>query len=59
MYMSENEIAKSYRRAVHKKTQIRILSELNGCSKYEIKKILIKTGDLKEASAKKGSEIGS
>lgn len=40
MMMSKAEIAKSYREAINQKAQIKILSELNGCSQDEIKDIL-------------------
>lgn len=40
MYMTEAEIVSSYKRADNKKTQIKILAELNACEEKEIINIL-------------------
>lgn len=57
MQMSSNEIVKSYQQATSKKNQVQILSELNGCSRNEILKILIIAGeDITKATTKKQKE---
>lgn len=40
MQMSEQEIVKSYEKATKKRDQIKILSELNACSREDIREIL-------------------
>lgn len=40
MQMTENEILRSYNQAKDKKEQVKILADLNCCSKEDIQKIL-------------------
>lgn len=40
MQMTNSEIYKSYQQATRKKTQIRILAELNACNKQQIQEII-------------------
>ena len=49
MEMSEFEICQSYRLAKNKHEQIKILAELNLCSKTEIQQIIQKAEDRKKA----------
>lgn len=42
--MSNSEIAREYRLARNKKTEIVILADLNGCTAAEIKEILLEEG---------------
>lgn len=53
MWMNDSEIALSYKRASNPKTQIKILAELNLCSKAEIEEILIKAGEIRPKEKKK------
>ena len=63
MEMTPQEIVGSYRRATNKSEQIKILSELNACSKEDIKKILedqgvtVKTPGRKKKSAFRKAEV--
>ena len=63
MEMTPQEIVGSYRRATNKSEQIKILSELNACSKEDITKILedqgvtVKTPGRKKKSAVKKAEV--
>lgn len=63
MEMTPQEIVGSYRRATNKSEQIKILSELNACSKEDIKKILedqgvtVKTPGRKKKSAVRKAEV--
>lgn len=44
MTMSENEIVRDYRTAKKKREQIGILADLNGCSREQIREILLRNG---------------
>lgn len=44
MQMTENEIVKSFRNSDKKREQIRILAELNVCSREKIREILLRNG---------------
>lgn len=44
MQMTESEIVKSYHEAKRKREQVKILADLNNCSKEEITAILFKNG---------------
>lgn len=44
MQMTENEIVEKYKRAEKKRDQIKILSELNACSREDIREILRRHG---------------
>lgn len=63
MEMTPQEIVGSYRRATNKSEQIKILSELNACSKEDIKKILedqgvtVKTPGRKKKSVVRKEEV--
>lgn len=49
MQMTHGEIVASYRQAKNKKEKVKILAELNACTKDEIKKILLEGGlDVRE-----------
>lgn len=43
--MTEREICIMYREAKNQKNQLQILAELNGTSRYEVIRILIKNGE--------------
>ena len=45
MQMSEGEIVRSYNHAENRQKQIKILSELNACSKAQIREILERNGE--------------
>lgn len=53
MWMTENEIARSYREARNRKHQIYILADLNLCSVSEIKAILEEKGEIKPKKSTK------
>ena len=44
MQMTESEIVRSYNHAENRQKQIKILSELNACSKAQIREILERNG---------------
>ena len=48
MYMSDQEIVGSYRRADNKNKQVKTLSELNACGKEDIMEVLKKNGEIEE-----------
>lgn len=52
MEMTESEIVKSFRKADNKRAQIKILSELNACSKEMIAEVLLRNG-IKESELPK------
>jgi len=53
--MSEKEIVKNYKEAADKRNQIKILADMNCCSKEEIKDILRDNGIPEAELGKKGS----
>ena len=56
MEMTPQEIVGRYRRATNKSEQIKILSELNACSKEDIKKILEDQGVTVKTPGRKRSQ---
>lgn len=44
MMMTEREICQNYKEAKNKKEQIKILSDLNACSRFDIEDVLAKNG---------------
>lgn len=56
MWMTNEEIARSFRNSNRRGTQIRVLAELNLCKPHEIKEVLIEMGELQEQKAEKKVE---
>lgn len=56
MWMTNEEVARSYRNSKRRGTQIRILAELNLCQPQEIKEILVEMGEIKEKKVKTEGE---
>ena len=57
MEMTDNEICRMYREAKKKKSQIRILADLNDCDKKKIERILVNGGEIVEYNVEEAKKI--